>query len=291
MQRLGILNVSAIMSRAWTPPSHDSPAYHALQRAIARPSRLWSQIRTMIEGWDDVVSGLYWKAFEKARPLRLYTARFMTEQAPNRDSRVTLGDERDALGMPMAKLDWRLKELDYHSIRMASRQLAVELGRSGLGRMQPWCAQESDEEIDRRITPGAHHMGTTRMHSDPSRGVVDTECRVHGTRNVYVASSSVFPTARPCGSDDHHRRAGNSPGTASALGPGVRLRMAMTRRRVLMTLASAAAAGAAMAQARLLQTAPAIHSWIGSEWRRSLEAIGAAYVRQHRHGAGRQAVS
>ncbi len=119
----------------------------------------------------------------------------MTEQAPNRDSRVTLGDERDALGMPVVKLDWRLTELDYHSIRTASRQLAVELGRSGLGRMQPWCAHETDEEIDRRITPGAHHMGTTRMHSDPSRGVVDTQCRIHGTRNVYVASSSVFPTA------------------------------------------------------------------------------------------------
>jgi choline dehydrogenase-like flavoprotein len=195
MRRLSILNVSAIMSRAWLPPSQESPAYHALQRAIARPSRLWSQIKTMIEGWDDVVSGLYWKAFEQARPLRLYTVRFMTEQAPNRDSRVTLGNARDALGVPVAKLDWRLNELDYHSIRMASRQLAVELGRSGLGRMQPWCAHETDEEIDRRITAGAHHMGTTRMHSDPSRGVVDTQCRVHGTRNVYVASSSVFPTA------------------------------------------------------------------------------------------------
>ena len=62
--------------------------------------------------------------------------------------------------------------------------------------------------------------------------------------------------------------------------------MAMTRRRALMTLASAAAAGAAMAQERLLETGPAIHTWIGSDWRRSLEAIGAAYVRQHRQRSG-----
>jgi choline dehydrogenase-like flavoprotein len=41
---------------------------------------------------------------------------------------------------------------------------------------------------------GAHHCGTTRMHDDPKRGVVDRECRVHGVANMYVAGSSVFPT-------------------------------------------------------------------------------------------------
>lgn len=39
-----------------------------------------------------------------------------------------------------------------------------------------------------------HHMGTTRMHESPRRGVVDQNCRVHGTENLYVAGSSVFPT-------------------------------------------------------------------------------------------------
>jgi choline dehydrogenase-like flavoprotein len=38
-----------------------------------------------------------------------------------------------------------------------------------------------------------HHMGSTRMHVDPGQGVVDPELRVHTTRNVYVAGSSVFP--------------------------------------------------------------------------------------------------
>jgi len=37
-------------------------------------------------------------------------------------------------------------------------------------------------------------MGTTRMHVDPALGVVDENCRVHGTTNLYVAGSSVFPT-------------------------------------------------------------------------------------------------
>jgi choline dehydrogenase-like flavoprotein len=38
-------------------------------------------------------------------------------------------------------------------------------------------------------------MGTTRMSSDPTRGVVDADCRVHGYANLYIAGSSVFPTS------------------------------------------------------------------------------------------------
>ncbi len=40
-----------------------------------------------------------------------------------------------------------------------------------------------------------HHLGTTRMHDDPRQGVVDRDCRVHGIDNLYIAGSSVFPTA------------------------------------------------------------------------------------------------
>ena len=42
---------------------------------------------------------------------------------------------------------------------------------------------------------GKHHMGTTRMHVNPKRGVVDSDGRVHGIANLYIAGSSVFPTS------------------------------------------------------------------------------------------------
>jgi choline dehydrogenase-like flavoprotein len=37
-------------------------------------------------------------------------------------------------------------------------------------------------------------MGLTRMSHTPRDGVVDAECRVHGVRNLFVASSAAFPT-------------------------------------------------------------------------------------------------
>jgi choline dehydrogenase-like flavoprotein len=37
-------------------------------------------------------------------------------------------------------------------------------------------------------------MGTTRMHVDPRKGVVDENSRVHGVSNLYISGPSVFPT-------------------------------------------------------------------------------------------------
>ena len=38
-------------------------------------------------------------------------------------------------------------------------------------------------------------MGATRMSATAANGVVDKDCRVHGMQNLFVSSSSVFPTA------------------------------------------------------------------------------------------------
>ena len=35
----------------------------------------------------------------------------------------------------------------------------------------------------------------TRISEDPIHGVVDADCRVHGSENLYAAGSSVFPSA------------------------------------------------------------------------------------------------
>ncbi len=114
------------------------------------------------------------------------------EQAPNPDSRVTLSRQRDALGLPEIKLDWRLSEQDRHSLVTHMHSLALEFGALGMGRMVRYF--EDDRTWPARVDGGSHHMGTTRMHDDPRQGVVDRNSKVHGMDNLYVAGSSVFPT-------------------------------------------------------------------------------------------------
>lgn len=114
------------------------------------------------------------------------------EQRPNRDSRVTLSDRGDALGLPLARLDWRLAPEDKASLVRNLRALGGAFAAAGLGRMH--IELPPGEAWPAELTGGNHHMGTTRMSADPREGVVDADCRVHGMANLYVAGSSVFPT-------------------------------------------------------------------------------------------------
>jgi choline dehydrogenase-like flavoprotein len=117
--------------------------------------------------------------------------RAQAEQAPNPDSRVTLGSRRDDLGLPVARVDWRIDQADRASIRASQAVLDAALAAAGLGRV---AFPLGDEDPPALFEGNFHHLGTTRMHADPARGVVDADCRVHGVANLYLAGSSVFPT-------------------------------------------------------------------------------------------------
>lgn len=127
----------------------------------------------------------------KMRRGRLFV---MHEMEPNPASRVTLGEERDALGSRRLVLEVQLGEDFRRTLAAAARAVVRELGRFSIGRVAPapWTAAEpGGGEI--KWSGAAHHIGTTRMAEDPSRGVVDRDCRVHGIDNLWIAGSSVFP--------------------------------------------------------------------------------------------------
>ena len=115
------------------------------------------------------------------------------EQQPNRDSRVTLSNRRDALGLPMTRLDWRLTAADKASLLRNLRAFGAEFAAAGIGRLHLTLPVGDAWPDD--LTGGNHHMGTTRMAADPRQGVVDADCRVYGIGNLHVAGSSVFPTS------------------------------------------------------------------------------------------------
>lgn len=114
------------------------------------------------------------------------------EQAPDPDSRITLGRARDRLGMLRARLNWKLGKLDEYSAQRTGALLATQLKRMGVQHERiepPYFANR------KAVTYTSHHIGTTRMTNDRERGVVDSSCRVHDIDNLFVAGSSVFPTA------------------------------------------------------------------------------------------------
>ena len=127
----------------------------------------------------------------------------IAEQTPSYNSRVLLDQKQeDELGQYRANLDWRVEKSDQQKIIKAHHLLSTEMGKSGKGRLRVDIDEEnvdwsSIESIKQQgdIYGSYHHMGTTRMSDNPKRGVVDKNCKVHGCNNLYVAGSSVFPTA------------------------------------------------------------------------------------------------
>lgn len=115
----------------------------------------------------------------------------MTEQEPNPRSRITLGTTRDRLGQPRLRLEWRRTERDRASVRRAHERLDAAFKAAGLPPLED---KLGDEGVRPQVQPQWHHMGTTRMDPDPTRGVVDEHLRLHGVENLHVVGSSVFPT-------------------------------------------------------------------------------------------------
>lgn len=122
---------------------------------------------------------------------------YQTEHAPNAESRVVLHIDRDALGVPRAELRVAFSEIDIRTVVATHALIRKQLRQTGTGDLI-YNEESLQDEVRgglRRFDSAAHHIGTTRMSSNPRDGVVDSDCRVHGTENLFVAGSSVFPTS------------------------------------------------------------------------------------------------
>jgi len=118
----------------------------------------------------------------------------LTEQAPNRNSRVKLSDEKDSFGLRKIILDWQINKQDVHTIKTLAYEVAKELAEQDIARVQiPDYLLSDDGEF--HVGGHCHHMGTTRMASSENYGVVDENCKVFGVDNLYIAGSSVFSTS------------------------------------------------------------------------------------------------
>jgi choline dehydrogenase-like flavoprotein len=161
-----------------------------LRRGVQRRphGRAWGKhLHNVVTGLPDLADLAVGRVLPRPQALAL---RVQAEQSPNPNSRVTLGRRRDDLGIPVARVTWAMNDLDRQSIRASVDVLDVALGAAGLGSVT-YTAELGSTTL---VEGNNHHLGTTRMHADPRRGVVDPDGRVHSVDNLYVTGSSVFPS-------------------------------------------------------------------------------------------------
>lgn len=119
------------------------------------------------------------------------------EQFPTRSNRVELSrSETDEFGIPRPVLWWSKTDFDRRTAVKSLQSFNDWLMDADLGRLKvfDWVLHNGPYPTD-DVLAGHHHIGGTRMGVDPDIAVVDKNCRVFGSENLYIAGSSIFTTA------------------------------------------------------------------------------------------------
>ena len=105
----------------------------------------------------------------------------LCELLPHADNRVTLADETDRFGLSVARLDYSQSGNDRANIAFAKDKLH-----------EVW--EEAGAEETLTIDRYAHLVGGCRMGFSAEDSVVDSDHRVWGVPNLFIADGSVMPT-------------------------------------------------------------------------------------------------
>ncbi|MBS1735373.1 MAG: GMC family oxidoreductase [Bacteroidetes bacterium] len=202
-EKEGLLNARTSLASIFY--GETSKAAHALRNLNKACSKKgtegFSTKQELFRVLGDPVNSITYSIAKYFKPrflLKQVGFQIIIEQEPSPNSRITLSNEKDSLGMRRVKVNWQMGEKEKNTIDRNLEIISQQLQQSGVAEKIIL-----DEPLKNRDWPAEtqgtwHHMGTTRMHTSPRKGVVDENCKVHGIENLYVAGSSVFPT---CGAN------------------------------------------------------------------------------------------
>jgi choline dehydrogenase-like flavoprotein len=161
------------------------------QRAV--PGAAWPYVREAVRAPHRVAVALARKLAVRHGPARRWRMRAAFEAGFRYDNCVMLSDERDRLGRRRVRIEWQIGEADVENMRRVTQLFDQAVRQAGVGHLERGFP-DSPAAWRQALEPAMHHMGTTRMHVASQLGVVDENSRVHGTSNLYVTGSSVFPS-------------------------------------------------------------------------------------------------
>jgi hypothetical protein len=116
------------------------------------------------------------------------------EQEPDYYNRIELSKmEKDTFGLPVAKLIYKKSELVRKTARVCMQEIGKFLINNDLGRLaiNNFLFENNEKYLSEA---GWHHLGGTIMGKNIKDSVVNEDLKIHGSKNMYVLGSSVFPT-------------------------------------------------------------------------------------------------
>ena len=174
--------------RMWKGPPPEVSTEDFYETDLAKPYKRGFSVQTVsplpITWAEHVMAQGYWGA-----DLRNYMSDYvhwaclgaLCEFLPQPDNRVTLANEKDRHGMPIARFDYTQCDNDKALVKAATEVMESILKGAG-----------ADEVIT--INRYAHLVGGARMAATEREGVVDADCRSFAVPNLYIVDGSVLPT-------------------------------------------------------------------------------------------------
>lgn len=122
--------------------------------------------------------------------------RVSCEQIPIQTSSINLTQESGDTKSRAVTVNWEIDGREIKSMKFLAERIRERLWRNEIADIQldPKLLGESTEFLD-QVTDAFHQMGGARMAENRINGVVDTNCCVYGSRNMFVAGACVFPVS------------------------------------------------------------------------------------------------
>jgi choline dehydrogenase-like flavoprotein len=170
-------------------------------RALQR-GQMYAAIRDaarMPKALPGIADLLYWRYLRNRLAFPSDSTLYLSvdfEQAPQRENRIYLG-ESGPDGRRRLHIDWDIPSDAPRigkAVQKAFQAFWIENQLEKVARLDFIDLETPDVNWVSNLYGLYHPAGTTQMARDPEFGVVDADLRIHGTRNAFVAGSSVFPS-------------------------------------------------------------------------------------------------
>ena len=188
-----LLNGSASLMFAYPDESMDP--YQEIKDFIKKKSLL--RVRNLAAHSGAYMQGARAYLFNKFLYKHGAQARLvmMLEQEPLKESFIGLSEKRDRFGASLARIHWQLSRKSWDCAIAFTDLLKAELHRLSFGQLNchPYISPDNDQ-WDTYLSDVNHHMGGTRMSAASGDGVVNKHLQVWGHDNLFLCSSSVYPT-------------------------------------------------------------------------------------------------
>lgn len=142
-------------------------------------------IRKDLIGYFNSPKKFLWKGYRRDQKVRLVNV--AAGHRPTKESNIRLSANRDILGRRGVLITHSVPRSDEIAVLSNVVEMVRELSEGDF-------SIAHGMELGRISRGKSHHLGGLRIMNSEGVGVVDANLRLQGTKNVFLASSAVFPT-------------------------------------------------------------------------------------------------